>query len=106
MSGRSWVVAECMIALLCFGGLAWYAPPKDPVTFGMIVTAIIGLMLNRSGSQDGASLPQQVGDVRPGQASQSETTTTTATQSAEPVAAPASDTVKPTVATNLFGQPT
>ena len=82
MSGNSWLTLQVLIAIVIFGLASFLWVPKNPTVITIIITALVGIIQNLTGVKAGGKMPEQAGDAKPGQSSQ----TTVATQTpAEPV---------------------
>ena len=72
MSANSWIIVESLAALVAFGVLAFFYEPKYAFGVGVIVSALISVLNNATGSKSGAKMPEQAGEPKPGQASVTE----------------------------------
>lgn len=89
MSSNSALTLEVLVALVIVGIVAViFVPQMAPTIITMIVTALIGIIQNLTGVKAGGKLPEQVGDAKPGQSSQSETTSKISTQAQQEPAEP------------------
>ena len=86
MSGASWIVLECLIALVVFGAFSFFVKPAYEFGVGLIIGALISTLNNAAGVKSGSSMPEQPGDPKPGQTSQSETNTKIETAPPPPTA--------------------
>ena len=73
-SKSSWVAIVCLAGLTVLGVLSFFFEPKYAVGLMMIITAIATTMANSLGVKSGAAMPQQAGDAKPGESTQSKTT--------------------------------
>ena len=87
MSGNSALTLEVLIALVIFGiaAIIWI-PQMASTVITIVVTALVGVLNNLTGTKAGSKMPEQAGGPQPGQSSQTKTTSETLTQ------APAEDT--------------
>jgi type II secretory pathway pseudopilin PulG len=82
MSGNSYLTLEVLVALVIVGIVAIICVPQlAPTVTTIVLTALVGMLNNLTGVKSGGKMPEQAGDAKPGQSSQ----TTVATQTpAEP----------------------
>jgi len=80
MNSNQWIALECLGVLAIIGLASFFWEPKYGVGLGMIIGAIIAALNNALGVQSGSHLPEQAGDAKLGQSSQTETTSKTTTQ--------------------------
>ena len=88
MSGGSWFSLECLIGLVIFGVLLTFRTPAFPAAVYAIIGALIQAMGNSQGVKSGGKMPEQAGDAKPGQQSQTKSVIETTSQAppAEPEA--------------------
>ncbi len=77
MKSNSWVVVEIGGALVFLCTMSFIFTPAYEKGVWLIVGALVLAFGNALGVKSGSSIPQQAGDVKPGQATESETTTKT-----------------------------
>lgn len=71
----SWIVTACLIILAAMGVSAFFWQPKDIGIVSTVLMAVGGVLNQVLGVKAGGSMPQQAGDAKPGQSSQTDTTT-------------------------------
>lgn len=84
MKSESWLIIQFSLVLLAFGTLSFFFTPvyeKGAWEIMTIFSTALGTMM---GYKFGKSMPQQSGDVKPGQATESVTTTKTASTEQPP----------------------
>jgi hypothetical protein len=77
MSGKSWVVLECLIGLTVIGIICIFREPKYAVGVLLVANTLANIAVNIVGVQSGKGLPDQATDARPGQTSTTQTETST-----------------------------
>jgi hypothetical protein len=87
MKSSSWVIIACMIILALLGGASFFLDPKYGYGVLAVLTTISAVLTHQLGSVSGSTLPEQLGEPKPGQTA----TTDTHTESAVPPNPPAPD---------------
>ena len=98
MSGNSYVVVECLLALAIFGALSFFFKPAYEFGVGLIIGAIIATLNNAAGVKSGAlagKMPEQAGDPKTGQTVSKQTDTRSVVNSDPPTDPPAPTISKP-----------
>ena len=85
MKSENWLIVEFGAALLILALLAFFYQPQYEKAVWFIIGAFTTQLGNVVGYKFGKSMPEQKGDPKTGQASKSETTTTTSTATPENV---------------------
>ena len=77
MKSENWIIVELGVALLLLGVISFFMVPAYEKGSWFVMGAFASGFSMVMGYKFGRSMPQQIGDVKPGQATESQTTTTT-----------------------------
>jgi sugar phosphate permease len=80
MKSESWIIAELGGALVLLAGLSFFYTPVYEKGAWFVMGAFVAGFNLVLGYKFGKGMPEQAGDAKPGQASQSKTTSETTTQ--------------------------
>ena len=89
MKSESWIIAELGAALLLLAGLSFFLTPSYEKGAWFIMGAFVAGFNLVLGYKFGKGMPEQAGDAKPGQTSQTKSVIETTSQ-APPAADPAS----------------
>ena len=80
ISANSALSLEVLVAIVIFGVASIIWVPKNPTAITIVLTALIGILQNLTGTKAGGKMPEQAGGPQPGQSSQTEITSKVSTQ--------------------------
>ena len=66
----SWIVTACLIILAVVGICSFFHAPKNAAIVFSVLTAITSVLNHVLGVRAGGEMPQQAGDAKPGQSSE------------------------------------
>lgn len=74
MNSNQWIALECLVGLIVIGLAAFFWKPQYEFGAGAVITALVSALNNSLGVQSGSKMPEQAGDPKPGQSSQTKST--------------------------------